>query len=99
MLIGTLIVVDIRCVFEHSEDGSLQLISVDGLGDISIHASGDTALLFTEQLLVFATIIGSVAALPSFIEFISGVRKRKERIDLSLEDEAVDQLHPRLDQG
>ena len=59
-------------------------------------AGSDTALLFTEQVLVLATIIGSVAALPSFIEFISGVRKRKERIDLSLEDEAVDQLHPRL---
>jgi hypothetical protein len=59
-------------------------------------AGSDTALLFTEQVLVLATIIGSVAALPSFIEFISGVRKRRERIDLSLEDEAVDQLHPRL---
>jgi hypothetical protein len=59
-------------------------------------AGSDTALLFTEQLLVFATVIGSVAALPSFIEFISGVRKRKERIDLSLEDEDVNQLHPRL---
>jgi energy-coupling factor transporter ATP-binding protein EcfA2 len=59
-------------------------------------AGSDTALLFTEQVLVLATIIGSVAALPSFIEFISGVRKRKERIDLSLEDEAVEQLHPRL---
>lgn len=59
-------------------------------------AGSDTALLFTEQVLVLATIIGSVAALPSFIEFISGVRKRRERIDLSLEDEAVEQLHPRL---
>ncbi len=59
-------------------------------------AGSDTALLFTEQLLVFATVIGSVAALPSFIEFITELRKRKERIDLSLEDEAVDQLHPRL---
>ena len=59
-------------------------------------AGSDTALLFTEQVLVLATIIGSVAALPSFIEFISGVKKRKERIDLSLEDEAVEQLHPRL---
>jgi hypothetical protein len=59
-------------------------------------AGSDTALLFTEQVLVLATIIGSVAALPSFIEFISGVRKRRERIDLSLEDEAVDQFHPRL---
>ncbi len=59
-------------------------------------ASSDTALLFTEQVLVLATIVGSVAALPSFIEFISELRKRRERIDLSLEDEAVDQLHPRL---
>jgi hypothetical protein len=59
-------------------------------------AGSDTALLFTEQVLVLATIIGSVAALPSFIEFISELRKRRERIDLSLEDEAVDQLSPRL---
>ena len=59
-------------------------------------AASDTALLFTEQVLVLATIIGSVAALPSFIEFITERRKRRERIDLSLEDEAVDQLHPRL---
>lgn len=59
-------------------------------------AASDTALLFTEQVLVLATIIGSVAALPSFIEFITERRKRHERIDLSLEDEAVDQLHPRL---
>jgi len=44
-------------------------------------AGSDTALPFTEQVLVLATIIGSVAALPSFIEFISGVRKRRERID------------------
>lgn len=59
-------------------------------------AGSDTALLFTEQVLVLATIIGSVAALPSFIEFISELRKRRERIDLSLEDEDVNQLHPRL---
>jgi hypothetical protein len=59
-------------------------------------AASEDALLFTEQVLVLATIIGSVAALPSFIEFISELRKRRERIDLSLEDEAVDQLHPRL---
>jgi hypothetical protein len=59
-------------------------------------AGSDTALLFTEQVLVLATIIGSVAALPSFIEFISGVRKRRERINLSLEDEPVELLSPRL---
>ena len=59
-------------------------------------AGSDTALLFTEQVLVLATIIGSVAAMPSFIEFITERRKRRERIDLSLEDEPVEQLHPRL---
>ncbi len=59
-------------------------------------ANADAALLITEQLLVFATVVGSVAALPSFIEFISEVRKRRERINLSLEDEAVDTLRPRL---
>ncbi|MFC5861265.1 hypothetical protein ACFPT7_03075 [Acidicapsa dinghuensis] len=59
-------------------------------------AGSDTALLFTEQVLVLATIIGSVAALPGFIEFISERHKRRERIDLSLEDEPVELLHPRL---
>jgi hypothetical protein len=59
-------------------------------------AGSDSALLLTEQLLVFATVIGSLAALPSFIEFVTEVRKRKERIDLSLEDEPVDTLRPRL---
>ena len=59
-------------------------------------AGSDSALLLTEQLLVFATVIGSLAALPSFIEFVSEVRKRKERIDLSLEDEPVETLRPRL---
>jgi hypothetical protein len=59
-------------------------------------AGSDQALLITEQLLVFATVVGSVGALPSFIEFISERRKRKERIDLSLEDEPVETLRPRL---
>ena len=59
-------------------------------------AGSDQALLITEQLLVFATVVGSVGALPSFIEFMAERRKRKERIDLSLEDEPVESLHPRL---
>ena len=59
-------------------------------------ASSDTALLITEELLVFATVIGSVAAMPALIEFIVERRKRKERIGLSLEDEPVSSLHPRL---
>ena len=59
-------------------------------------AGEDNALLITEQLLVIATVVGSVAMLPAFIEFVSERRKRKERIDLSLEDEPVDELRPRL---
>ena len=53
-------------------------------------------LLITEELLVFATVVGSVAALPAFIEFVSEFRKRKERINLSLEEEPVSALTPRL---
>ncbi len=59
-------------------------------------ASSDNALLITEELLVFATVIGSVAAMPALIEFIAERRKRRERIGLSLEDEPVSSLHPRL---
>lgn len=59
-------------------------------------ADTDSALLITEELLVFATVVGSVAALPAFIDFISEYRKRKERIELSLEDQPVSGLHPRL---
>ena len=59
-------------------------------------AGDNSALLITEQLLVFAVFVGSVAALPAFIEFVTEVRKRKERIDLSLEDEVVSTLRPRI---
>ena len=52
-------------------------------------AGNTSALLITEQVLVFAVFVGSVAALPAFIEFITEMRKRKERIDLSLEDEVA----------
>ena len=59
-------------------------------------ASADSALLLTEEFLVFATVVGSIATLPTFIEFISEVRKRRERIYLSLEDVQVSTLNPRL---
>jgi hypothetical protein len=59
-------------------------------------AGNNAALLYTEQVLVFAVFVGSVAALPAFIEFVSELRKRKERIDLSLEDEMVSTLRPRV---
>src|ERR1700744_3570877 len=60
-------------------------------------AAGSTsALLITEQVLVFAVFVGSVAALPAFFEVVTELRKRKERIDLSLEDELVNTLPPRI---
>jgi hypothetical protein len=59
-------------------------------------AGNNSALLITEQVLVFAVFVGSVAALPAFIEFITELRKRKERIDLSLEDEVASSLRPRI---
>jgi hypothetical protein len=59
-------------------------------------AGSDTALLFTEEVLVLATIVGSIAALPVFFEFISDLRKRRERVYLSLDDVPVSSLSPRL---
>ncbi len=59
-------------------------------------AGNNSALLYTEQVLVFAVFVGSVAALPAFIEFVTEMRKRKERIDLSLEDEMVSTIRPRF---
>ena len=59
-------------------------------------AGDDSALLLTEELLVLATIVGSIAALPAFIEFISERRKTRERLALTLEDVAVSGLRPRL---
>jgi len=59
-------------------------------------ASADSALLLTEEFLVFATVVGSLATLPTFIDFIAEVRKRRERIYLSLEDVPVSSLSPRL---
>ena len=59
-------------------------------------ADSESALLLTEEILVLATIVGSIAALPAFIEFISDRRKRRERVYLSLEDVPVSSLSPRL---
>ncbi|MBI5367120.1 MAG: ATP-binding protein [Planctomycetes bacterium] len=52
--------------------------------------------LLNEQLLLIATIVGSVATLPTLIEFWLERRKRRERIQLSLEDEPVADLKPRI---
>jgi hypothetical protein len=59
-------------------------------------AGSDSALLVTEEILVLATIIGSIAALPAFIDFVSDRRKRHQRVYLNLEDVPVSGLSPRL---
>ena len=59
-------------------------------------ADSDSALLLVEELLVLATIVGSIAALPAFIEFVSERRKLRRRLDLTLEDVPVSSLRPRL---
>ena len=59
-------------------------------------ADSDSALLLTEEILVLATIIGSIAALPAFIEFVTDLRKRRQRVYLNLDDVPVSSLSPRL---
>lgn len=56
----------------------------------------DAYTLVNEQLILIATIVAAIAALPPLIEFVIDRRKRKERIDLSLDDVAVADLRPRL---
>lgn len=42
--------------------------------------------LVTNQLLLLATVVGSIAALPALIQFVLDWRKRRERLDLAIED-------------
>lgn len=51
---------------------------------------------FLEEVMLLATVVGSVAALPALIEFMLERRKRKERISLSLDETMVSTLDPRL---
>lgn len=44
--------------------------------------------LVTNQLLLLATIVGSIAALPALIQFLLDWRKRRERLDLAIDDAA-----------
>jgi len=52
--------------------------------------------VLTEQILLLATVVGTIAALPSLIEFLIERRKRRERIALSLDDLAVADLDIRI---
>lgn len=58
--------------------------------------SEQVVTLLNDQLLILATLIGSIAALPVLIEFLVERRKRKERIALSLEDMPVSSIKTRL---
>lgn len=55
----------------------------------------DVASSVGEQLVVLGTIVGAIAALPALIEFLIDRRKRKERLDLSLEDLPVSGMKAR----
>jgi hypothetical protein len=57
---------------------------------------GGAVTLVSEQILLIATVVGAVATLPALIEFLIDRRKRRERIALSLDDLAVDDLDVRL---
>jgi hypothetical protein len=57
---------------------------------------GDTTSLISDQILLIATVVGAVATLPTLIEFLIDRRKRRERIALSIDDLAVEDLDVRL---
>lgn len=67
--------------------------------DADSNSDDDREGLFSflnEQLILLATIVGSIAALPTLIEFLVDRRKRRERIALSLDDVEVAELRPAL---
>lgn len=58
--------------------------------------AGGTLTVLTEQVILLATVVATIAALPALIEFMMERRKRRERIALSLDDLAVADLDVRL---
>lgn len=55
-----------------------------------------TATLISEQIILIATVVATVASLPTLIEYLLDRRKRKERIALSLDDLSVAEIDVRL---
>jgi len=73
------------------------LLSTVMVSAFSAHAeNGAVESNFIEEVMLLATVVGTVAALPSLIEFMLERKKRKERIALSLDDNLVSTLTPRL---
>ena len=58
--------------------------------------TGEVVAALNEQILLLATIVATIAALPALVDFLVERRKRKERIALSLDDVLVSTLTPRL---
>lgn len=56
----------------------------------------DTVSFFSEQVVVIATVVAAIAALPPLIEFLIDRRKRKQQIALSIDDLSVSALAIRL---
>ncbi|MEK7866379.1 MAG: AAA family ATPase [Planctomycetota bacterium] len=59
-------------------------------------ADGGSLGFYGEQILILATVVGAIAALPPLIEFLVERKKRKERLALSLDVEDVADLAPRI---
>jgi len=68
----------------------------NGFFTLAQEGENQAVSLVSEQLIVLATIVGAIAALPALIEFILETRKRRERIALSLDDEPVAKLDVRM---
>lgn len=66
------------------------------LASLRVLPQATSVELVTNQLLLLATIVGAIAALPALIEFVIEARKRRERIELSLDDEPVGRLRVEL---
>jgi hypothetical protein len=58
--------------------------------------AGSAISFFSEQIVVIATVVAAIAALPPLIEFLIERRKRKQQIALSIDDLAVSSLSIRL---
>lgn len=60
----------------------------------STNGTVEAVSFWGENLVVIATIGGTIAALPTLVEFLVERRKRRERIELSLDDVAVATVQP-----
>ncbi len=60
------------------------------------HGMEEEVSFISEQLVAIATIIATIAALPTLLEFIIESRKRKQKVALSIEDVSVENINVNL---